>query len=248
MKRAILLSAILVQFCFVALTAQQNSFFIGANAGANLSKFKFTEDLKELYPTTNSKLLLNGGFTMGLEIEDFVLRTGLEYVQKGSDYQTENFVDEFGTGYFTAKEKQHFVSVPLMLEYRSYVDYNFAFTIGMGPVLNFGVNGKLDELTEYFGTDDVDLQHYKVAFGKGVNDDYKNSMVSFRITPGMLFKIDERNKLTFNVAWDLGMGDSFNPRYKDANDFFVDYTGNQINRSTMFTVGYEYHFNFGDKY
>ncbi len=233
----------------LTLSAQyKNSFYIGATGGANLSKFKFTEGLADLYPTTNAIFGLNGGATFGFEIQDFTISSGVQYIQKGSEYITENFEDEFGVGYFTAKERLHFISVPLLFGYREYLTDRLAFSIAIGPSFNFGLGGSIDETTEYFGFEDTDVQNFKVAFGSGVNEDYRSMQVGFQVSPGLVVVLNDKNKLTFNVTWDSGVADMFNERYKDANDFFNTYKGNQLHRSTIFSVGYEHHFSFADRY
>ena len=230
------------------LNAQQSSFYLGANGGANTSKFNFTEDFKEQYPNTNSVFGVNGGFDMGILINNWDIRTGVHYIQKGGKYQTDNFDDGAGVGYFTGTEKLHLISIPLTLGYRDYFTNKVGWKLAAGPSFNFGLDGNLDEVTEYFGTDDVDIQNYKVTFGDGVNEDYKNVQVGFQLSPGLFIDLNSRSKLTFNVIWDLGTSDMFNPRYKDANDFFDAVKGNQTQNSTIFTIGYEYHFNFEDRY
>lgn len=242
------LSCLLFTMSLVVLNAQSNSVYIGANGGVNLSKLKHTEDLKELYPTSKAALGLNGGVNLGIEISNFTLSTGIQYIQKGGEYSTDNFIEDETIAFFSAKEKQHFLSVPIHLGYRKYFSDRFALSVAMGPSLNFGLKGKLDETTEFFGSEDTKIENYNTAFGEGVNEDYKGVQVGFQITPGMVFVLNDNAKLTFNVTWDAGLNDAFNPRYKDANTFFNTYSGDQINQSTVFTVGYEYHFNFGDRY
>ncbi len=232
---------------FSALHAQ-NSFFIGANGGVNFSKFKHTVDLAELYSTSNALTGVNGGFTAGFEIGNFTLTSGLQYIQKGGHYETDNFQDTEGTGFFSADERLHFLTIPVLIGYRKNMDSNFGFSIAMGPSFNIGLGGKIDETTEFFGSDEIKEENFTVAFGNSVNDDYRSTQVGFQITPGIFFDINEKSKLTFNITWDIGLNDVFNPRYKQANTFFDEFDGNQFNRSTILTVGYEYHFSFGDKY
>ncbi|MEM9917418.1 MAG: porin family protein [Bacteroidota bacterium] len=248
MKRLVMVWALLCPLAIIGLNAQQSSFYIGARAGVNTSKFKFTEDLKELYPTTHSIFGVNGGLDMGLHLNKWTISTGLHYVQKGSEYQTDNFEENGTVGYFTARERLHYVTILLLLGYRDYLANRIGWSIAIGPSFNFGLGGKVDETTEYFGTDETDVQNFKVAFGEGVNEDYKSQQVGFQISPGIFLELNERSKLLFNITWDLGTADIFNPRYKDANDFFNGRKGNQTNRTAMFTIGYEYHFNFEDKY
>lgn len=248
MKTSALNLVVLLTLFASTLMAQSNSFFIGANGGANLSKFKYTEDLSELYPTTNAIFGLNGGVSLGFEIQNFTFSTGLQYIQKGSEYQTNNFTDDKGTGFFSAKEKLHYISIPILVGYRKYFGDKIGLSFTLGPSINFGLAGNIDETTEYFGSDQVEMENFKVAYGSGVNDDYRATQIGFQVSPGIVYNINDRSKFTFNITWDFGTGDSFNPRYKNANDFFTDFKGNEINRSTLFTVGYERHFSFGDKY
>jgi hypothetical protein len=248
MKRSAFMPALLCLFSIVTLSAQRNSFYIGANGGVNLSKFKFTEDLSELYPTSNAIVGLNGGVSLGFELQRFTFSTGVQYVQKGSEYQTDNFVDNGATGYFTARERLHYLSIPILVGYRHYLGERAGLSIAMGPSINIGLGGKIDEQTEYFGSEDIEMENYVVSFGTGVNEDYKSAQAGFQISPGLFFNINDRSKLTFNVTWDIGLSDSYNPRYKNANDFFDTNKGNQMNRTAMFSLGYERHFSFGDRY
>ena len=138
--------------------------------------------------------------------------------------------------------------MPVLLGYRDYLTSNVGWSLAAGPSFNFGLDGKLDETTEFFGTDETEVQNFKVAFGQGVNEDYKPMQVGFQLTPGLFVDLNNRSKLHFNVTWDFGTSDMFNPRYKDANDFFINNKGTQVHKTTMFTIGYEYHFQFQDRY
>lgn len=228
--------------------AQNSSFFIGANSGVNFSKFKHTVDLAELYSGSSTLTGLNGGVMAGLKIQNFTLMTGLNYIQKGSHYETDNFQDALGTGFFSADERLHYLSIPLLLGYRQPVSRHFGFSLAMGPSFNMGLGGKIDEYTEYYGTENVSTEHYTVKYGSGLNDDYKKMQMGFQFSPGMYYAVNEKSTITLNATFDSGLSDSFNPRYKQANTFFDDYKGNQFNRSTILTIGYEYHFSFEDKY
>lgn len=249
MKRSHIVMAVLCLFGMISLHAQQSSFYIGTNAGVNMSRFKYTEDLGELYTSSNSMFGVNGGLALGFEINNFTITTGVNYIQKGGEYQTDNFENEFGqVGFFTAEERLHFISVPILVGYRKYLTDNFALAFAIGPSINFGTGGNIDEKIEYFGSEEVDIEKYDVTFGEGVNEDYKSTQTSFQIAPSLVYKMNDKSKLTFGVTWDLGISDMFNERYKQANDFFSVNKGDQLSRSTMFTVGYEYHFSFNDKY
>ena len=228
--------------------AAQNSFFIGGNAGVNFSKFKYTEDLAELYSSTTPLTGLNGGFTTGIVINNISLTSGLNYIQKGSHYETDNFVDQNGTGFLSADEKLHYLSVPLLLGYRAHLTDNFGFTLAMGPSFNIGLGGNINESIEYYGSEDITTEQYKVEFGSSVNEDYRKTQVGFQVSPGLFFKLNNSSQVTVNLTWDNGINDSYNTRYKQANTFFDNFKGNQFNRSTVLTVSYEYHLTFSDKY
>ena len=200
MKTFALNLAVLLTLCTSTLIAQSNSFFIGANGGANLSKFKYTEDLSELYPTTNAIFGLNGGVSLGFEIQNFTLSTGIQYGQRGSEYQTDNFSYDQGTGFFSAKEKLHYVSIPILVGYRKYFGDKIGLSFTMGPSINFGLSGNIDETTEYFGSEQVEMENYKVAFGSGVNDDYRATQISFQLSPGIVYNINDRSKFTFKLC------------------------------------------------
>ena len=248
MKRSFFPLALLCTLLTGSLLAQSNSLFIGGSAGLNLSRLKYTEDLSELYSITNSTLGLNGGFNVGVKLQKFTLSTGLHYVQRGGEYQTDNFTDDIGTGFFSAKERTHFLSVPILVGYEDYFGDNIGFSFRMGPSVNIGLGGNLDEITEYFGESETVEDNYKLQYGSGVNEDYKGTQTGFQLSPGLFFEVNRNSRINFNVTWDIGLGDNFNPRYKNANEFFKTNSGNQLNRTAMFTIGYEYHFHFADKY
>ncbi|MEM6631709.1 MAG: porin family protein [Bacteroidota bacterium] len=231
-----------------SLHAQGNSFFIGANAGTNFSKYKFTEDLQELYTRSSRSTGINGGFTAGLQLQNFTLTTGIQYMQKGAKYETDNFTDTEGTGFFTADEKLHFISIPVVVGYRLPLDYSFGLMLNMGPSFNLGLSGKVDEITEYFGSEDQSIENFTILFGNGVNEEYRPVQVGFQFSPGFYVNINENSKITFNATWDSGLNDAFNSRYKEANSFFDVNKGKQFFRSTVLTLGYEYHISFSDQY
>jgi len=247
MKSLTKLLVIALFFPLNALVAQ-SSFFIGANGGTNFSKFKHTIDLAELYSTSSSLSGLNGGVEFGLQLSNWTITSGVNYMQKGGNYATDNFSDQNGVGFLSAKERLHYVSIPVLVGYRAPISDNFGFSLDMGPAFNMGFSGKIDENIEYYASEEVTNEQYSVDFGTGVNDDYKSTQVSFQFSPGMYFKLNNRSTITFNFTWDNDFRDAFNQRYKQANTFFDDYKGSQFNRSTVLTIGYEYHINFSDKY
>ncbi len=242
---------LLAAFSVLSLTilTAQSAFYLGTQAGVNGSKFRYTEDLLELYPTSDRLAGVNVGIDAGFQLGQWSFGTALQYIQKGSNYQTDTYTTEDGqTAYFYARERLHFLSVPVLVGYSDYLTNRIGYTLQAGPSLNFGITGRIDETTEYFGSEQTDFQNYKVEFGSGVNDDYRSSMVGFQFSPSLFFDIDHRNRLTLNAVWDLGTKDSFNPRYKAANDFFQVNRGTLTNRMAAITVGYQYRIPFADRY
>ena len=242
---------LLIVACLLMSTAlsAQSAFYLGSQAGVNGSKFRFTEDLLELYPTTERLAGVNVGIEAGFQLGQWNFGTGLQYIQKGSNYQTDTYVTEEGqTAYFYARERLHFLSVPVLLGYSDYLTNRIGYQVQAGPSFNFGITGRIDETTEYFGSERQDFENYKVEFGNGVNEDYRSTMVGFQMSPSLFFDLDHRSRLTLNAVWDLGTKDSFNPRYKAANNFFSDFRGTLTNRMAAITLGYQYRIPFADRY
>ena len=242
------LLATLSVLALTMLTAQ-SAFYLGTQAGVNGSKFRYTEDLLELYPTSERLPGVNVGIDAGFQLGQWSFATGLQYIQKGSNYQTDTYeTDEGQQAYFYARERLHFMSVPVLVGYSDYLTNRIGYTLQAGPSFNFGITGRIDETTEYFGSEQTDFENYKVEFGNGVNDDYRANMVGFQFSPSLFFDIDPKNRITLNAVWDLGTKDSFNPRYKAANTFFQDNRGTLTNRMAAITVGYQYRIPFADRY
>lgn len=233
----------------ISILTAQSAFYLGTQAGINGSKFRYTEDLLELYPTSERLAGVNVGIDAGFQLGQWSFGTALQYIQKGSNYQTDTYTTVEGeTAYFYARERLHFMSVPVLVGYSDYLTNRIGYTLQAGPSFNFGITGRIDETTEYFGSEQTDFENYKVEFGNGVNDDYRSNMVGFQFSPSLFFDIDHKNRLTLNAVWDLGTKDSFNPRYKAANDFFQINRGTLTNRMAAITVGYQYRIPFADRY
>ena len=246
-RRLFLLAAISV--LTLTMLSAQSAFYLGAQAGINGSKFRYTEDLLELYPTSERLAGVNVGIDAGFQLGQWSFGTGLQYVQKGSNYQTDTYETEEGeNAYFYARERLHFISVPVLVGYSDYLTNRIGYKLQAGPSFNFGITGRIDETTEYFGSEQTDFQNYKTEFGNGVNDDYRANMVGFQFSPSLFFDLDHKNRLTLNATWDLGTKDSFNPRYKAANNFFQNNRGTLTNRMAAITVGYQYRIPFADRY
>ena len=229
--------------------AQSSGFYLGANAGVNGSKFRYTEDLLELYPESSRLPGVNVGVEAGFEVGRWSFGTGFEYLQRGARYQSNVFeLDDGRTAYTSARERLHSLSVPVLVGYSDYLTDRIGYKLAAGPSFNFGITGRLDETTEYFREETTDFQNYEVDFGGGVNDDYRGTQVGFRFAPSLFFDVSRNHRLTLAAMWDLGLNDAYNPRYKAANDFFRDFRGSVTNRTMALTVGYQYRIPFADRY
>ena len=110
---------------------------VGIKAGLNYSKWILSENTEN---EIKSKIGFNGGFTVlfGLSMgTGFELETGLFLSQKGfvekddfSDLQESTTVNAF------------YVDLPLKLNY-VFEGMNGSFFIGAGPVLSYGIGGKI---------------------------------------------------------------------------------------------------------
>lgn len=243
------LATAILLFGIISFATAQSAFYLGAHTGVNGSKFRFTEDLLELYPTSERLPGVNVGLDAGFQLGQWSFGSGFQYIQKGGNYQSDVFTNEIGArSVLSARERLHFLSVPLLIGYSDYLTNRIGYTFQAGPSFNFGITGRLDETTEYFDSEVTDFNNYKIEFGEGVNDDYRGVQTNFQFSPSLFFDLDHRNRLTLNAVWDLGMKDSFNPKYKAANDFFRDYRGTVTNRMAAITIGYQYRIPFADRY
>ena len=233
-----------------AVASAQSAFYLGANAGVNGSKLRFTEDLLELYPTSERLPGASVGLDAGFQVGAWSFATGLGYDQVGGSYQSDVYVaNEAGDrAVLSARERMHVLTAPVTIGYSDYLTSRIGYQVAAGPSFRFGVTGRLDETTEYFESDAEDFQNYKLAFGDGVNDDYRGVQTSFRFTPSLFLDLTRNHRLSLNAVWDLGAKDAFNPKYKAANDFFRDYRGTVTVRSAALTVGYQYRIPFADRY
>ncbi len=233
----------------VAFAQGGSAFYIGVNGGVNGSKFRYTEDLVELYPTSERILGVNTGLDAGFQLGNWSFASGLSYIQKGGQYETGTFTGDDGRrGYFSARERLHYLNVPVTIGYSDYLTNRIGYTLAAGPSFNFGITGRIDETTEYFGEEFPVVQNQKVSFGNSVNDDYRGTQVDLRLQPGVFFDINRNSRLVLNATFDYGTKDAFNPRYRQANEFFLDHKGTLTSRMRALTVGYQYRIPFADRY
>ena len=248
-RRVLATAAFLLMAVATVLAQGGSAFYLGAHAGANGSQFRFTEDLSELYQTSDRIAGVNVGLDAGVQVGHWTFGTGLGYVQRGGQYETGTFTEEDGrTGYFSARERLHFINVPVTLGYSGRLANKIGYTVAAGPSFNFGLTGRINETTEYFEEEFPVTQNHKVAFGSGVNDDYRGTQVDFRLQPGVYFDVNRHSRITLNAVFDYGTKDAFNPRYRQANAFFSDYRGTLTGRMRAVTLGYQYRIPVADRY
>lgn len=234
-----------------------NTLFIGPAAGVNLSKFKFKDQFEE--NETSALLGFSGGVNFGLQFNKFAILSGFHFMQKGSKYETPNDFYEldinqdtyFDYGFFSYKEKLNFLTIPLLARYQ--IGEDMGFLIGAGIAFNVGLNADISGTFQLLDptllslVDEVNIANiYSSAildygFGGGLGDEYKKLQTSLILNPGFFAKIGEKGKLCINLHWDIGVGDSYNERFKDIASIF----GKQTNRSIGLQISYEHHLEFG---
>ena len=241
-------------FC-ISLSANAQLIF-GINVGVNRSKYKFSEGFQDAfiakYPdnsyNTNALLGLNGELNIGWQLGNFDILTGAGFYQKGSKYETsQNLTYTFTSnnqsvttlGFLKAKEVVNYVNIPLLGRYRFGEKLGVMLTAG----LNFGIGLK----GNYEVTFEDPKKIYPIAsgaikLGKSRLDDYSSSDFGFIVNPGLFYFLDDNRtmKLTMNVRWDLGLKGMYTDTRKAyLADAGTGVTGNQKNRSTIFTIGFE---------
>ena len=242
-------TALFTLLAAAALAQGPSAFFLGTHAGVNGSQFRFTEDLSELYQTSDRIAGVNVGLDAGVQVGHWTFATGLAYLQKGGQYETGTFTADDGrTGYFSARERLHVLNVPVTLGYSGRLADKIGYTVAAGPSFNFGLTGRINETTEYFEEEFPVTENQRVAFGSGVNDDYRGTQVDFRLQPGVFFDVNRNSRITLNAVFDYGTKDAVNPRYRQANPFFDDYKGTITGRMRAVTIGYQYRIPFADRY
>lgn len=242
MKNSFILLAITLVFFQFSAQAQNSSIFIGGGGGGNLSQYSFTSDYANVWTKSKPKPGLNGGLVFGVEFGAMAVVMGTNFIQKGGKAESDNYqLNNGSVGYLKAKEKTSFIQIPLLFRYR-FLSEKFGLTASAGPSFNIGLAGNTDlSLEAANGASTHESQ--TLNFGSGITDTYKRFQPGFMLGPGMLMKVGESGKLGVNIYWDFGFN-AVNDRSSSANG--ID--GKISNISTILSVTYTHHFNFGDKY
>lgn len=253
------ISIVMLALFAVSTWAQSNSVFIGATGGYNFSKFRF-KDQNEDYKASSLNGVI-GGVTFGARFNKWAITSGIQYYQKGSKYETPTQsydIDLNGDGFqdygfYDLKERLNYLAIPIMLRFQLFGEES-GLTLGAGVSINVGLNADISgkfqmldfssdtrqiisewDLADVFGPAFLDY-----GFGDGLDDEYRKLETSFILSPGYVMPIGEKGRLHINFNLNIGMTDTYNPRYKDTFGLF----GKQFNRATSFTLTYEHHFNF----
>jgi len=257
MKKYLLTIATLFICAFSAtLFAQNSSFLIGVHGGANFNKLKFTGDYLYQDSEESRKFGYQGGVDVGFKYNSFSLLTGLGYAKRGGIVTIERnannpwIVDGIeDTGTFTEKNDYSVLTVPILLRYET--KGNIAFTVSVGPMLNFGI-GEITSTEEYdFATlSDIGPNEYTSQFGSSGDDLVKKMHTSFVFSPGVMMNIGDSGKLRANITFMSG-GSMENENYAVRVDNQVFSLSGSIKSSAIaFEIGYEHRMNFslGTKY
>ncbi|CAG5067324.1 hypothetical protein DYBT9623_00044 [Dyadobacter sp. CECT 9623] len=240
-KPLLLVIAFLLSANFAA-NAQGSSFFIGGTGGANLSMYSYTSDYADLWTSSKPKPGLNGGVVFGVEMNKMAIVSGVNFIQKGTKSETDNYrIEGDYVGFVKRRENTSFIHVPILFRYR-FLSEKFGLTASAGPSLNIGLAGNQRLELEVAGVGSRS-ESSTVRFGSGINDTYRRFQPGFILSPGMLVPMGEKGKLAVNIIWDLGFN-ALNNRSSTA----IGADGKVGNVSTILSVSYTHHFNFGDKY
>lgn len=232
-----------------SLSAQTGLIF-GVGGGFNNSVTNLSNVVNAKTSTSNL-MGYQGALTVGWQFSNnFALISGVQYAQRGTKLANDNQAyrdDSNGQTFLGSQigeERTNFVSVPLLARYK-FLSSDFGFTLSSGLSLNMGQDGTAFRYVQSNNNSKTYFGRYEdVTFGDGINDLYKPFQVGFVLGAGVIVPISEKGRFTLNVAFDFGLSDAFNTRYKNANTIFEK----AFNRSTFFTLGYEHLLDIGDKF
>jgi len=253
------ITSLLAGLFVMIVSAQENSAFIGATGGLNFSKFNYQDQFED--NTTSALSGVIGGVSFGIRFNKWSIVSGLQFNQKGSNYETPTGNYDFDLnddgyqdyGFYDMKQRLNYLSIPIMLRFQLFGQES-GLTLGAGVALNFGlkadISGKF-QMLDFTGDSRQIISEYDIenifgpafldyGFGRSLDDEYRKMETSFILSPGFVTPIGEKGKLHFKLNLDIGIEDSYNGRFKDTFNLF----GKQFNQSTSFTISYEHHFNF----
>ena len=228
----------------------QSGLIVGANGGINNSRINYS-NVVNMKTSTSNLMGYQGALTVGWQFSNnFALISGVQFAQRGTKLANDNQAyrdDSNGQTFLGSQigeERTNFVTIPLLARYK-FLSSDFGFTLSSGLSLNMGQEGTAFRYVQSNNNSKTYFGRYEdVTFGDGINDFYKPFQVGFVLGAGVIVPISEKGRLTLNVAFDFGLSDAYNTRYKNANTIFEK----AFNRSTFFSLGYEHVLDIGDKF
>jgi Outer membrane protein beta-barrel domain len=238
-------------FFFIPLWMNaQSGLLLSLNGGVSNSKIRYANLVN--FKTTNNKILgYQGGVNVGWQFSKrFTLLSGLFIIQKGTKFAEENkaYQDDSNggqvyLGFLTGEEKTSFYSIPIVGRFKI-IGNRFGLLASAGLSLNKGRDGTAFKYVQANSGKVFAGRYEMVEFGEDIDQLYTPFQVGFIMGLGVQIPVSANSRILLNTTLDLGMTDALNQRYKQANTIFEK----AYNRSTLFSIGYEYHFSIKDLY
>jgi len=183
--------------------------------------------VKDNFASSNQDMNLKGGFQIGATIDVIIKKNlslcpSLQFTQKG--YRAVEGNPE-GPFYWSRNLSTSYLELPINVVYNVYLNKDASIFIGTGPVLGFGLFGKLK--TIFVTTDSTQQVHTENSTS---NQIFKNP-VDKRIDLGWNFLVGlQYDRITFTANYNYGLLNIIRDGNHKSN-----------NRSFALTVGYFMH-------
>lgn len=261
------LLAIAIALFFISSLHGQTQFLVGASGGLDFTKISATRDFTLTGEKYQRTLSYSGGFDAGVQFNKLALMTGLRYqVNRGSSHR--ELYDLSGPGWYvtdpsdgatyiawgkrTIKRNNQAIRVPLLLRYS--IIRNDELELFLGAGMHFNINtGTYQENVSFdlVGDQEAEPIEFQHSYGEMPDDLMKKRFTGFRLDAGLMYRIDEKGRIRFNLAYQTA-GSINNPNFQ-----VVDNLGRVIKprgeiklNSLGIEIGYVYtlDFNIGTKY
>lgn len=228
----------------------QSGLLLSLNGGLSNSKIRYT-NLVNLKTTNTNILGYQGGVNVGWRFSKrFTLLSGFFIIQKGTKFAEENkpYQDysnggQLYWGSLTGEEKTSFYSVPIVGRFRI-IGNRFGLLASTGLSFNKGRGGTAFKYVQANGGKVFAGRYEMIEFGDDIDQYYTPYQVGFIMGLSVQIPVNEHSRVLLNATTDIGMTDALNQRYKQANTIFEK----AYSRSSLFSIGYEYHFSIKDLY
>jgi Outer membrane protein beta-barrel domain len=196
MKRIIVLTAMILVlniFCF----SQNTRFGINAGATASFMKSRYQGVIEETDGT--QKFGVTAGVMIDVKLaRNFCFTPSLNFTQKGAVYRYEN------AGISRGERTLNYTELLLNVLYCVPAG-DGRFSIGLGPGISFGMNGKYKDEMNY-----GDPRKGDIKFGNGESDEYKpldfggNVMTAYEFSSGVTLALNYYLGLNNLAVYDFG--------------------------------------------